>query len=314
MIHIQTRIALLFTSLLFIAGCAITSDPEKSGGEVIAVPEVSGCQFSLSPDGKWLQYPGESSPWFESSEDNRHTRQRQAHFVNLETGDLHTPEPQQDVIEHIRNGYGPDGTGCFSPDSRTVYITKSIWGDHTSPQARADADDTGDQPRAAMAQPSRQVERYHYAVDLTVSPFTIVPVSSVDCADPEEPIILPITIRQPSDKRIEIYSDRGDLLASHKPRGLLSSRIHMDEPGSHHWNRNNALSPDGTRLAYQVGESGMMFASPTQGHVINLTPDADNSPKFLAASVYTFQWSSSGELFACTSHSKHRRAIVRWEF
>jgi hypothetical protein len=308
-------IAISIILLLLFTNCAMTSDPEKTGGEIIAVPEGPWCEFNISPDGKWLQLLGDSSPWFESTESNKPTHQRRPQFVDLETGELHTPEPQQEVIELIRKGFGPDWTGCFSPDSRTVYYSKSVWGDLTSPQTEAQTNETGQQqPQAAMALPSRgQVERYHYAVDLTNMPLTLKQVSSVECAETIEPKEPPITVRRVSDKRIHVYSDRGDLLATHKPRGLLSRRIHMtDRLGSQRWDDKNTLSPDGTKLAYVVGESGIMFANPSQGHLLNLTKEEEQSSTFLAATVYSFQWSSSGDLFACTSHSRHRMAIVRW--
>ncbi len=301
--------------LIFFAGCAIISDPEKTGGEIIAVPEGHSCEFNISPDGKWLQLLGDSSPWFDSSETDEPTQQRRSQFVDLETGELHTPEPQPDVIELIKKGFGPDWTGCFSPDSKTVYYSKSVWGDLTSPQTGAQTNESGQQqPRTAMALPSRRhVERYHYAVDLTARPLTLKQVGSVNWAETAEPSEPPITVRQVTDKRIQIYSDRGDLLATHKPRGLLSRRIHMaDRLDSQRWDEKNTLSPDGTRLAYVVGESGIMFANPSQGHLVNLTKEGEQSSTFLAASVYSFQWSSSGDLFACTSHSRHQRTIVRW--
>jgi len=315
LMHNQSRIVLLFISLVFISACTTGSDPEKTGGEIIAEPEGPWCEFNISPDGKWLQLLGDSSPWFDSFDSNEPTHQTRSQFVDLETGELHTPDPQPDVIELIRKGFGPDWTGCFSSDSRTVYYSKSAWSDLTSPQTGVHMNEAGlEQPQTAMSLSARrQAERYHFAVDLSEKPLRLKQVNSVNCADTEEPKEPPITVRQVSDKRIQIYSDHGNLMATHKPRGLLSRRIHMaDRLGSQRWDDKNTLSPDGTKLAYIVGESGMMFANPSQGHLVNLTKEGEQSSTFLAASVYSFQWSSNGDLFACTSHSRHHRAIVRW--
>jgi hypothetical protein len=73
-----------------------------------------------------------------------------------------------------------------------------------------------------------------------------------------------------------------------------------------------SLSPDGDYLAYRINESGPMFAAPTHGYLLNLSPGNNREPVFLAASVYSMEWDNRGNFYACTSHSKHRRVIARW--
>ena len=124
--NLSPRLAFL---LLFIwigfSGCAKTSDPEKSGGEILAITRE--CDFRISGDGKWLLYAGEQSSYHQS-EERWAARQRESFLVDLETGEHYPAEPDAGVRRRIAEGLGPDGLGCFSPDHSRLYFRTSDWG------------------------------------------------------------------------------------------------------------------------------------------------------------------------------------------
>ncbi len=125
MARISSLALLLLGLWIGFSGCAKTSDPEHSGGEILAMPER--CEFRISGDDKWLQYVGEQSPYHQSDE-RWPSRQRQSFLVDLETGEHYSVEPDLGVRRRIAEGLGPDGLGCFSPDHTRLYFRTSDWG------------------------------------------------------------------------------------------------------------------------------------------------------------------------------------------
>ena len=347
--NLSPRLAFL---LLFIwigfSGCAKTSDPEKSGGEILAITRE--CDFRISGDGKWLLYAGEQSPYHQS-EERWAARQRESFLVDLETGEHYPAEPDAGVRRRIAEGLGPDGLGCFSPDHSRLYFRTSDWGRGTDRRqettesqndasrdgatqgvaprndARRDGATRDDAPKdiapgngvsTGITTPGRQVTRYHYVVDLTQKPFVIRETDHIECSETPDAVKPDIVVRQVSDKRIELHSRDGRKLASHRPAGRLSKRIGIGELhdmwATNQWERDYSLSPDGNRLAYRISETGLIgFSAPTRGYLLDLSQHSRQGPEFLAASVYAMQWDRSGNFYACTSHSKHRTVIVRWD-
>ncbi|GEM_PF-1581322 len=297
--------------LILFTGCALISNPEKSGGEIIAVPDGPWCSFNISGDGRWLQYIGDYSD-YQPDEERRSLRQRQAWFVNLDTGETEVAKPDPEVVEMLRDGLGPDGMGCFSPDNSRVYFTRVIFpGERT--RANPENENGQTQPEAAMSVPSQRAERYYYMMDLNRSPLTIERTDQSNCSETVSPVKPNIRVEQRSEKRIRVYSSDGMLLATHRPRGLLSKRISMWNLDSNQWEQSYYLSPDGSHLAYIVYETGPLgFSAPTPGYLADLNPKSENPAKFLAASTYSAAWSSRNHLFACTSHSSENSVIARW--
>jgi len=309
----RTNILVLAIIVLMMQNCTTSEDPEKSGGVIIAIAEGPWCEFNLSQDGRWLQHLGDTSPYFENEGSLLPTHQRRSLFVNLETGENHIPEPDDEVKEFINKGLGPDAIGCFSPDQKTVYYSQTVLkqGEPKRTQ-QMDADNTGSRTRLSVR--ARPVERYFYAIDLTSTPLTIVKTNQKQCAEEAEPARPEIRVVQPSDKEIRFYSGNGRLLATHHPRGLLSSRITVFDPAGDQWKHSFSPSPDGNRAAYFVHQEGMIgFAAPTPGYWLDIKGGSQGEENFLAASVYSFQWGDEKNLYACTSHSEHRRVIARWK-
>jgi len=111
---------------------------------------------------------------------------------------------------------------------------------------------------------------------------------------------------------VELYSNDGRRLAKHRPRGWFNT-ISIWPPDHNQWEMDYSLSPDGKYLAYRVNERGMIgFSAPTRGYLVNLSPGANQGPRFLAATVYSMEWDINDNFYACTSHSKHRRVIAKW--
>jgi hypothetical protein len=297
--------------IMMLTGCALISNPEKSGGEIIAVPEGSGCQFNISGNGDWLQYLGDS---FEEHPEDRRSipNQRQAWFVNLDTGETGPASPDPEVADMIREGIGPAGIGCFSPDHNRAYFTRVIFDGERKPENVQNQAEQS-QTRTSLSIPSRQADRYHFMVDLNQSPLTISRTGQTNCMERPAPVKPNIRVEQRSEKRIHVYSPGGTLLESHRPRGLTSKRISMWELDNRQWEHNYFLSPDGNYLAYLVSETGPIgFSAPTHGYLADLHSERENSARFLAASVYRAQWSSRNHLFACTSHLTKKNVIARW--
>jgi hypothetical protein len=246
--------------LIFLSGCALISNPEKSGGEIIAVPDGPWCSFNISGDGRWLQYIGDYSD-YQPDEERRSLPQRKAWFVNLETGETEAANPDPEVVGLLRDGLGPDGLGCFSPDNRRVYFTRVIFpGERTGTKPENHNGQT--QAGAAMSIPSQRSERYYYMMELDRSPLTVVRTDQSSCMERASPVKPDIRVEQRSDKRIRVYNSDGTLLANHRPRGLLSSRISMWELDSNQWEQSYYLSPDGKHLAYPT--SGRDFWKTTK--------------------------------------------------
>lgn len=287
------------------------ADPEETGGEIIAVPDGPWCEFNLSTDGAWLQYVGDYSG-HHPTEQQFVSHQRQAWFVNLDSGQTQPAAPDPEVVDMIHAGHGPDGLGCFSPDNTRVYYTRVLrQSEHTASTVQQSSAES--QTGISMVAPGRQLQRYYYMVDLAESPLTVTRVDQADCGDTKLSIKPDIHVEEVSQKLIRITSSAGTLLGEHRPRGWTSQRISMWELDSPQWNRDYFLSPDKRHLAYRVHErhrSG--FAAPTPGYLVDLNTAAENSARFLAASVYSMQWSSRNQLLACTSHRTHRNAIARW--
>ena len=294
---------LLFISLICFPACALVSNPEKSGGEIIAIPEGPWCEFYLSPDGNWLSYIGDYHP-----ENSGQDFQRQTVFVELSTGEAHHPELNNELNQLIADGLGPDGNACFSDDNRTAYISSSVVVPRTERERdRAELQQDGG---VAFSVPGYRPERNRFKVDLTSKPLQMVRTDEVKCTEPQNPVPPPIRIEQQGGNLIQLYNSENNLIAEHKPRGRINRGISMVELSRSSWHRYYAVSPDQTQLAYQVFESGPLFSSPTHGYMVDLQ---EGSAKFLAASVYSFSWDPIGNLYACTSHSNHNNVIARWK-
>lgn len=322
---------LLLAIWIGFSGCALRSDPEKSGGEILAITRE--CDFRISGDGKWLLYAGEQSPHHQS-EERWPARQRQSFLVDLETREHYSVEPDAGVRRRIAEGLGPDGLGCFSPDHTRLYFRTSDWGrgaerGQDAAEGSRDAAEGMQQPAeiqddtpqsgasARLSVPGRQATRYHYVVDLTEKPFVIRETDHMECSERPDAVKPDIEVRQVSDKRIEIHSCDGRKLASHRPRGWLSRRIGIrelhDRWETNQWESDYSLSPDGNHLAYRISETGLIgFAGPTAGYMLDLSQRGRQGPDFLAASVYAMQWDGSGYFYACNSHSEHKTVIARW--
>ncbi|MCC5811001.1 MAG: hypothetical protein JJU06_11560 [Ectothiorhodospiraceae bacterium] len=302
----------LVAILFAISGCSVIADPEDSGGEIMAVPDGPWCEFNLSADGAWLQYIGDYSVYHPAEQ--RHVpHQRQAWFVNLDSGESQPATPDPQVAEMIRAGHGPDGLGCFSPDNSRVYYSRVFF-----PTGRAGdtvrQHGTESRPGVSMSAPGRQLQRHYYMVDLTQSPLTVTRTDQAECGDTDPPPVRPdIRAEQVSNRQVRLTSSAGTLLGEHRPRGWTSQRISVWELDSRQWEQSYSLSPDGRHLAYKVYETGRIgFSAPTHGYLADLHTTVENSARFLAASVYSMKWSSRNHLFACTSHTAHRNSIARW--
>ncbi|TVQ16239.1 MAG: hypothetical protein EA364_00495 [Balneolaceae bacterium] len=306
-------IALSVYSLCFlISGCAFTSNPEKSDGEIIAVPDGPWCSFSISADGRWLQYMGDESPLL--NPDRRYANhQRETFLMDMETGEHHFAEPDPTVQQRIAEGLGPDGLGCFSPDNTALYFTTVDWGKSAQHDQPAGEVQTGSAPSSGIAVQSRQRPRYYYRVDLMTKPFVIREADGRMCAEEPGPVKPGIRVERPSDKRIEIYAADGRQLARHRPRAWFGNTISIWNLDQNQWEMDYSLSPDGKTLAYRISERGMIgFSAPTHGYLLRLSADESRGTDFLAASVYSMKWDPAGNFYACTSHSAHRRVIARW--
>ncbi len=306
--------SVVLISCLFIlfSGCALTTDPERSGGEILAIPEGSWCRFTVSGDGRWLQYMGDESPLLKENPQNS-SHQRQTFLIDLETDENYFAEPDPDVQDLIAEGFGPDGLGCFSPDNTTLYFTTVDWSDSSKREQHADTiqDDRSQSPGLSI--PARQRNRFYFAVDLTTKPFIIWETDQRNCAERPDAVKPDIRVQQPFDKRVEIYSNEGRRLARHRPRGWLGNSISIWDLDHNQWEMDYNLSLDGHYLAYRISERGLIgFSAPTRGYVLTLSPDNDQGPVFLAASVYSMAWDIHRNFYACTSHRSHRRTIVRW--
>lgn len=314
---IQSSITTFATSLLFLmfaGSCAVTSNPDDNGGEIIATPAASWCSFSISSDGRWLQYVGKVSPLTDRDSRNA-SNQRETYLVDLETGENYFAEPGPTVKQRLEQGIGPDGLGCFSPDNQTLYLTIVDWNSKAESEQSSNRVEDGNSPQVGMSTPSRSRARFHYSIDLTNRPLVIQVSDDRNCAERPDPVKPNIRVEQPSDKRIEIYASDGRQLATHRPGGLTSSRIGIWDLDSNQWKSEYSLSPDGSRLAYRISETGMIgFSAPTRGYMLNLNPNENPGPDFLGASVYGMAWDLAGNFYACSSHSKHHRAIARWTF
>jgi len=312
-LHDRRACALVLVFGLFhiITGCAKISNPEKSGGEILAVPEGHSCRFSISGDGKWMQYMGDESPLLKPDAKNR-SQQRQTFLTDLETGKRYFAEPDPDVQNRIGEGLGPDGLGCFSPDNSKLYFTTADWGNFAERERTAGDTQNHSQQSPAISLPGRQTDRYHYEVDLTTEPFIIRETDGVSCVERPEAVKPDIRVERPSDKVIEIYSTDGRRLARHRPRGWFNT-ISIWDLDHNQWEMDYSLSPEGNYLAYRINESRPMFAAPTHGYLLNLSPDNNQRPVFLAASVYSMEWDNRGNFYACTSHNEHRSVIARWD-
>jgi len=306
------KIIYLSAAVVVLQNCAMTEDPEHSGGEIVAIPEGPWCEFNVSQDGKWLQHLGDTSPYFESESSSLPTHQRRSLFVHLETGESHIPEPDDEVKELIHEGLGPDAVGCFSPDQKTVYYSRTVL--QQGETTRTEQMVTGDtDSRTGLSVPGRSFEKDFYAIDLTKLPLTIVRTDQAQCAERVEPGRPELRVEEMSGKEIRIHSREGRLLATHHPRGLLSSRITVFDPSGDQWEHSFSPSPGGDRVAYFVHEQGMTgFSAPTPGYWLDMSGRDQGEENFLAASVYSFQWGDERTLYACTSHSEHGRVIVRW--
>lgn len=98
------RLAFLFLAVwISHSGCAVTSDPENSGGEILA--STTNCDFRISGNAKWLQYIGEESPYHQSEE--RYSEQQRTSFlIDLETGENYPVEQDAAVRRRIAEGLG----------------------------------------------------------------------------------------------------------------------------------------------------------------------------------------------------------------
>jgi len=303
----KINITLLLAAAFLLLHCAEWKNPEDSGGEIIAVPEGLWCEFNISEDEQWLQYVGNTF------KDHRNEyQQRQTLFTNLETGRTHFPEPDNEVKEMIKNGLGPGGLGCFSPDQNSVYYSRTVLKrDETK---RTEQAGSAERPAGkTLSVPARGVERYFYKINLSNMPLTMVKVDQIECMHQREPLRPEIRVEQTSDKEIRFYSPGGNLLVTHRPRGFLSSRITVFDPAGDHWQHSFSAAPRGNRVAYLINEEGPLgFAAPAAGYWLDISKQETTPPKFLAASVYSFQWSNQQTLYACTSHTEYRRVIARW--
>jgi hypothetical protein len=301
----------LIALVIVVTGCARITDPEDSGGEIIAIPEGPWCDFNLSADGAWLQYVGDYSAYHPTDQPSV-AHQRQAWFVDLDTGQAEPAIPDAQVAEQLRAGLGPDGLGCFSPEHDRVYYTRAIF--TGEPAADTEPDKGYDvQEGLALVAPGRSVQRLHYRVDLSESPLTVTLADGVDCIDAVAPVRPEVRVEQDSDKQVRIISPDGTVLGEHRPRGRASRRVSIWDLDAPQWEQSYALSPDQRHLAYRVHETDRIgFSAPTHGYLVDVGRAAEHSARFLAASVYSLKWSARNHLFACTSHRSHGNVIVRW--
>jgi len=312
-IRSAVKTVFLSAAVLVLQNCAMTEDPETSGGEIIAIAEGPWCEFNVSQNGRWLQHLGDTSPYFENEGSSLPTHQRRSLFVNLKTGENHIPQPDDEVKELIKKGLGPDAAGCFSPDQKTVYYSQTVLNqDEPKRTEQMVAGDTDSRTRLSV--PGRSLDKYFYAIDLTKVPLTIVKTNQKECAERAEPARPELQAEQISDKEIRIQSSQGQLLATHHPRGLLSGRITVFDPSGDQWKHSFSPSPGGNRIAYFVHEQGLAgFSAPTPGYWLDISGGDQGEENFLAASVYSFQWGDEKNLYACTSHSEYGRVIARWK-
>ncbi|MCH8557922.1 MAG: hypothetical protein LAT84_08875 [Balneolia bacterium] len=168
---------------------------------------VSSCDFSISPDGNWLQFTGDISPF--APEDSRIARhQRQTELVDLATDTRVVLEPDPLVQERIAEGIAPNGLGCFNPESNAIYLTAIDW-DGRSRQGPSGADESiemrqGDAPQSGITALSRQRLRFHYRADITESPAIIRLADGANCSERTSPQRPDIRVEKPSGKRIEL--------------------------------------------------------------------------------------------------------------
>lgn len=295
--------AVLIIFLVCFSACALVSNPENSGGEIVAIPAGPWCEFRLSPDGNWLSYIGDYYPGDASDH-----YQRRTVFVDLNTSEVYYPLPDSEVSELLSGGLGPDGNACFSEDNRTAYLSSS--GIVPRTERESNPSDLQHEEGVSFSVPGYRIERNRFRIDLTSRPLHLRRTDTMNCAEAQTPKQPSVRIVQVRDNLIQIYNSENRRIAEHKPRGLINGGISMVELSRGSWHRYYAVSPDESWLAYQVFESGLLFASPTQGYMVNLQ---NGNARFLAASVFSFDWDASGNLYACTSHSGHNNVIARWQ-
>lgn len=309
--YLDSPVILSVCLFLAFSGCTLSSNPENSGGTILAIPEGPWCQFSISDDGKWLQYMGDESPLLKPDAQNP-SLQRETYLLDLETGESYFAEPDSIVKNRIANGLGPDGLGCFSPDYTKLFFTMSDWSNYSERERAKDKIQNNSQQSPALTVPGRQTVRYHYKIDLKRRPFIIRETDEVSCMERPDPVKPDIRVQRPSDKVVELYSGDGRRLAMHHPRGWFNT-ISIWELDSNQWEMDYALAPNENYLAYRISERGLIgFSAPTRGYIVNLSQDANQEPRFLAASVFSMDWDTNNNFYACTSHSKHRRVIAKW--
>ncbi|MCH8557504.1 MAG: hypothetical protein LAT84_06780 [Balneolia bacterium] len=280
-------IAIISTAALF--ACTEIHYPDTLGAPVVTSSQNLSCDFSVSPDERWIvltELAEEPGP-----DPDRPVRFRKTLLFDIESGQRREIMFDAQTAELRDNGQRPEGLGCFNPESQKLYFS-----------------------RTEMTGP-RQVERTFFTVDLSVTPLTYRLTSEIECADAPVPEPPALVVEQTSDKEVRIFRMDGSPAAVHYPRSRFSRRIGLFAPDDPSWKHSFTPSKDGKFTAYRISETGLLgFSAPSSSYVIRIDGNPEDKPVLIGTHTYEYQWTESGRLYTCAnSSSDHRRAIYRWD-
>lgn len=284
----KLHITLLILPVLLFFGCGgLTSDTDQHGAQIIFSDPDIRCDMNLSPDNQLMVVSvitnvfDDEGRAIDSTDRPVLLRAPSGEMINIMTS------PEVEALEV--DGFFPQGTGCFSEDSQMLYFTSMR--------------STG----------VRQFERAIFGVDLTAERPTLRIVQEANCKRRGPNIPANVRVNQRSDKEIHILSTDGTLLGKHTPRGRLNPRISVSDTDVEYGYNSFRQHPEKDLLSYSVSESSVTgFSAPGGSYLVRTAHPYMDEPIFLGSIVYEMVWAHDGSLYGCSSHSEHKRTIVRW--
>ncbi|TVR17006.1 MAG: hypothetical protein EA391_06070 [Balneolaceae bacterium] len=283
-LHITIRILPVF---LFYGCGGGTSDTDQHGAQIIFSDPDIRCDMNLSPDHQLMVVPVITMT---HDDDGRPIKSiDRPLLIRVPSGEvidvITSPEVEAIAVE----GFIPTGTGCFSEDSQRLYFMSM---------------------RSAGV---RQFERVRFVADLSAEQPTFRIVEEADCLQSGPNIPANVRVNRLSDKEIHILSTDGTLLGKHTPRGRLNPRVSVSDTDVEYGYSSFRQHPEKDLLAYSVSESSVTgFSAPGGSYFVRTAPPYMREPFFLGSIVYEMVWADDGSLYGCSSHSEHKRTIVRW--